>query len=361
MYKVMLVDDSEMALQKMKQLKTWKERSNFIICSEARDGEEALLKLADAPVDLVITDIRMPKMNGFELLTKAIEMGLARAVALFSAHRNFEYARKALVLGAFDYLVKPVGEADLAKLLNRAARYLEEMDAREKRLRELEANRICKYLDIEIELLIAGIVTGKAAVEDNCRNLVRVVRHLIGLRQLRFQVRRILMEIRFALQERFPWLEKFVDLNWLLEVDDAMLDNGKRVEDFFAAILGSLTRTIHKLNLGNGSNAIVEKTCDYILRNIDQAITVKSLSQSLFLHRSYLSEVFREQTGQRLNDYLTMIKLERAKKLLEDGELLCYQIAMQLGYRDTDYFSRIFKNYTGFLPSQYKSFGGFLR
>jgi two-component system response regulator YesN len=111
---------------------------------------------------------------------------------------------------------------------------------------------------------------------------------------------------------------------------------------------------INKLKLGNGSNPIVEQTCSYVLEHITHNLKIKSLADAMFLHRSYLSEVFKLQTGMRLNEYIRRVKLERAKKLILDGQLLNYQVAGQLGFKDVEYFGRLFKKYTGMLPSEYK-------
>jgi two-component system response regulator YesN len=104
MYKVMLVEDSEVMLKEIRRLKCWRDAPDFVVSYEARNGCEALQQLTGTLIDLVITDIRMPKVNGLELLQKIKERELAKAVVILSEYREFNYARQGMVLGAFDYL-----------------------------------------------------------------------------------------------------------------------------------------------------------------------------------------------------------------------------------------------------------------
>jgi two-component system response regulator YesN len=356
MYQVMLVDDSEAMLKEIRRLKTW-EKPGFIVSAEARNGYEALLKLAAAPVDLVITDIRMPKVNGLELLQKITERGLAKLVVFLSEYQEFSYARQGMVLGAFDYLVKPVGEADLEKLLARVARRLYDMAAKERKLQQLE-ERVAKnagadYLAFEIRKLTEYVVTRDFQAEGAARNLILILNETMDLRKIVIIAEKATAEIIAALQQHYPWLVNFINFELIQRVDCTKIKTADQLADAFAGLLVALMQRINKLKLGNGSNAILEQTCNYVLEHIGHDLTIKNLAEALFLHRSYLSEVFKRQTGMRLNEYIRMVKLERAKKLIVDGQLLNYQIANQLGFKDVEYFGRLFKKYTGMLPSEY--------
>jgi two-component system response regulator YesN len=356
MYKLMLVDDSETTLKELRRLKIWG-KSGFMVSAVARNGYEALLKLAAAPVDLVITDIRMPKVNGLELLQKTMERGLAKTVVLLSEYQEFSYARQGMVWGAFDYLVKPVGEADLEKLLVRVARRLHEMAVKERKLRQLEEqvakNIGADYLAFEVRKLTEYVVTRNLRAEGAARNLILILSEALDLRKIVIIVEKATVEIITALQQRYPWLVNFIDFKLVQRIDCTRIQNAVQLADAFAGLLVALIQKINKLKLGNGSNTIIEQTCSYVLEHVGHALAIKNIAEALFLHRSYLSEVFKRQTGVRLNEYIRLVKLERAKKMIADGQLLNYQIANQLGFKDVEYFSRLFKKYTGMLPSEY--------
>jgi Response regulator containing CheY-like receiver domain and AraC-type DNA-binding domain len=84
-------------------------------------------------------------------------------------------------------------------------------------------------------------------------------------------------------------------------------------------------------------------------------IAVKTIADNLFLNHSYLSTFFKEKTGSSLVEYITMVKMERAKVLFINSNLRNYEIADKLGYKDVEYFSKVFKKYTGETPSAFKS------
>ena len=81
-------------------------------------GEDALSFLKTHQVRLMFTDICMPGMNGLELIERAVKMDPDMRIVVLSAYDNFEYVRKAFLLGVKDYLLKPVDRIALAEILN---------------------------------------------------------------------------------------------------------------------------------------------------------------------------------------------------------------------------------------------------
>jgi two-component system response regulator YesN len=359
MFQVMLVDDSEVSLKALRRLTVWRETLNFMISSEAGNGCEALQKLTEAPVDLVITDIRMPKVNGLELLDKITKQGLAQVVVLLSEYQEFSYARQGIVSGAFDYLAKPVNEADLKKLLQRVTEYLAEKSAKNDYLRRIETQLEEKaspfYPEFEVRILAEYTALGNLHAETLAHSLVQTLRGTLDRMKIGFILQKAIGQIIAIVEQQHPWAGLFINLQLIRRLDYTGVKNPERLEDSLIGLVRELAVKIHKLYIGDGSNPIVKKVCCYVLENVDADLTIKNLAEALFLHRSYLSEVFKQQTGQRLGEYITMVKLERAKKLIEDGQLLSYQIAGKLGYKDVEYFSRIFKKYTGMPPSRYRN------
>ncbi len=115
-YRVVLCEDEPLLLEALRR-KIEKSGQPFCVCGMAQNGKEALNLLAEQPADLLITDIRMPVMDGIELLKAATERGLCAACVLLSGYGEFEYARTALRLGAFDYLLKPIAQDELSRAL----------------------------------------------------------------------------------------------------------------------------------------------------------------------------------------------------------------------------------------------------
>ena len=127
-YKILLAEDDADMRFIYSRMSVWKE-CGFVIAKEVSNGKDALAVLKAEAFDLVLTDIRMPFIDGIELLGKINELGIDVAVAFISSYDEFEYARKGLVLGAFNYLLKPVNEQKLWDMLRRVSEKLAEEKA----------------------------------------------------------------------------------------------------------------------------------------------------------------------------------------------------------------------------------------
>lgn len=127
MYKVLLVEDDTALRFIYSKMKTWSE-CGFEISAEATNGKQALEILESQSFDLIFTDIRMPFVDGIEMLRKLSEKGNTIPVVFASSYDEFEYARQGLILGAFDYLLKPVEQKKLAEVLSRAKERIDEIN-----------------------------------------------------------------------------------------------------------------------------------------------------------------------------------------------------------------------------------------
>ncbi|MDF2935847.1 MAG: two-component system response regulator [Paenibacillaceae bacterium] len=105
MTRVLIVDDEMLVRLSLKTLIPWSEHG-FHIIGEARSGREALELLEKEPCHIVLTDIRMPDMDGLELISQVREKWPYTRCLILSNHNDFEYVQKALRLGAADYLLK---------------------------------------------------------------------------------------------------------------------------------------------------------------------------------------------------------------------------------------------------------------
>ena len=102
-----------------------------MLAGEAADGEEAWRLVLERKPDVLLADIRMPGLDGLSLLeriTSRLWEKKAPMTVFLTGHSEFEYARKALRLGAFDYLLKPLDDAELKEVLRRVAAALDERD-----------------------------------------------------------------------------------------------------------------------------------------------------------------------------------------------------------------------------------------
>lgn len=112
----MIVDDEPIICQGLRQTVPWSELQTEVV-AEAYDGEEALEKLQENQVDILLTDVKMPVMDGLELSEKIHQYYPDIRIIIISGYDEFEYAKRAMRQGVKDYLLKPVDIEELMRLI----------------------------------------------------------------------------------------------------------------------------------------------------------------------------------------------------------------------------------------------------
>ena len=135
-YTVVLADDEPYILRGLEKKVNW-EQLGFSIVGTASDGIECLDQLRRHEPDVLITDIRMPGLSGLALLEKSQELPRKPVVVYISGYSEFEYARRAIELGALSYLLKPIGQHELRRVLLKA-RTAVEREHQERTAREVK-------------------------------------------------------------------------------------------------------------------------------------------------------------------------------------------------------------------------------
>lgn len=138
MYSILLVDDESAVLQGLLQAIPWKEYG-FEDIRTAGDGAEALERMDECAADLLVTDIRMPKMDGLELLRTVRSRHPRARFIILTAYDEFEYAREALRLGAENYLLKPINVAELSATVTKALENIENRNKAQSTLMKSDA------------------------------------------------------------------------------------------------------------------------------------------------------------------------------------------------------------------------------
>lgn len=126
MYQVIIADDEPWALYRIQNLVDWGSM-DFEVAGTATDGLSALELVKEAQPDLLFSDIRMPGLDGLQLIRELKEISPRTLVILISGFSDFSYAQEALRQGVFDYLVKPVKREELSRVLEHVAQRLSEV------------------------------------------------------------------------------------------------------------------------------------------------------------------------------------------------------------------------------------------
>lgn len=150
MKKVVIVEDEELVRRGIALAVDW-QSVDCTVVGEAANGEEGLEIIRREKPDLIVTDIKMPRLDGIEMLRQLRAEGNAAAVILLTAYSDFAYAQSAVKLGAADYLLKPFHDGELEE----AVRRLELGGGREAAGVELPAGGKSKYV-MEVLRYVSG-------------------------------------------------------------------------------------------------------------------------------------------------------------------------------------------------------------
>ncbi len=116
MFKVVVIEDEKLVRQGIILGTAWNSIDCMVV-GEAENGEEGLQVILKCKPDLIVTDIRMPKMDGIEMIRKVHELNLSPYVIFLTAYDDFAYAQQAIRLGVSDYLLKPFRDGQLEETI----------------------------------------------------------------------------------------------------------------------------------------------------------------------------------------------------------------------------------------------------
>ena len=102
------------------------------------------------------------------------------------------------------------------------------------------------------------------------------------------------------------------------------------------------------------SNSIIKMAKEYIQKNFGKDISLDDVSRVVNVSPYYFSKIFKDDTGENFIEYLTGVRIDKAKELLETTEYSMKEICSMVGYSDPNYFSRSFKKNVGITPTEYK-------
>lgn len=233
--KVLIVDDEYLIRQLIKNSISW-DRLHMCIIGEAEDGEQALELSKKLKPEIIIMDINIPFINGIEVSRIILENDPNVRIIILTGYDDFKYAKEAVNIGIFNYVLKPIDEEELEKVLEKA------------------------------------------------------------------------------------------------KEDYTYINNNK-------------STTID----------IVKKAKKYIENNYsDFKLSLEEIAEEIFVNPSYLSKIFKKELGYSVVEFLTEIRLKKAKDMIDNHkELKLMDIAQKVGYNDQYYFSKCFKKQFGVTPIKY--------
>ena len=163
----------------------------------------------------------------------------------------------------------------------------------------------------------------------------------------------LLTNIAIQFGSKYLSLNKICNISEYTEMRFENCNNIEEIKIRFVNTITGLLQAVITYHLVH-SNNIIRSVCEYILQNVDSNIQLKSISNQFYISTNYFSYLFKEQTNENFQGYLSRVKMDRAKFLLKNSNCKAYEIGNMLGYHEPAYFSKLFRKYTGCTPTEYR-------
>ncbi|MDR0554660.1 MAG: response regulator [Treponema sp.] len=337
MYRVILVDDEPWALAGLAEIIPWDDLGFEIagLCSNAAEALDIFERLG---ADAVFTDIRMPKMNGMDLIARIKELKNEAECVVVSAYSDFEIARRALKYQAAAYITKPL-ERD--EVWETAVRVKNRLDA-------------AAGDDADTVLIKPD---DPASFETAVRRLERIVR---------LPWRRVVLSdtpftgVPDTAKIHLQGVSLYAALTAFREKDRRDLQGNAAYSRPHEGLeqLPLMLDEASASGCGNFSysdHPVVSAVQYYIAVNYGESLAVEDLASRFNVSGSYLGELFKKHSGLTVMNFANQVRMENAGRLLEYTALSVKEIADKTGFSDSSYFDRSFRRRFGMSPLAFRS------
>ena len=360
MSKVVIIDDEPWTREVIKELGNWEELG-LEIAGEASDGEFALEIIRQTNPDIILTDVKMPHMDGIQLVSTLRSENNRSLVIFISGYDDYVYIRSALKLEAVDYLLKPLKEEELNKQLTACVALLSEREVpvESKSLERgfLETSWSGKYYKLRDDLCDALNSLDTEVIKQKCD----LIYELIILNEGNMPAKSIMVCLYYNLMYTLEhFLVSRVDnskkilceknLTFVFSRDSSVEELIDHIKQLCISIAFSIRE-----NNRNRNRLDIDKIRTYIQDHYTEGITLEHTATIFYVSKEYLSKVFRIETGKGFLEYLTMLRMERARELITDYKVPIKEVGELVGYIDQAHFYKTFKKYHGKTPGEIRS------
>jgi two-component system response regulator YesN len=359
-YRAVIIDDESWNRDVIRSLGNW-ESLSIEIAAEASDGDMALELISRLRPDIVITDVKMPRLNGIELLTVLRDQSNSCKTIFVSAYDEFAYVRDAMRLGAVDYLLKPVKSEELNKRLINCVKMLKE----EGNISNhhgivlngfMEADWIDEY-EIRRDSLYESLFSNNIQV---IKKSFDELSSIIIDHQDNKAPEKLVVYVYFDLHHS---LEHFImsrgfKVKTIIQNDTPLVfGRDLCLEQMLAYIYPMFVQAAQKTaEFIKARNRIdISRVREYINRSYHGDITLENTAARFFVSKEYLSRAFKAESGRCFSDYLTELRMRKAYELLLTYKLPIKEIVERVGYIDTAHFYKVFKKHFGISPGKMRN------
>lgn len=356
-YKVVVIDDEPWVRDVIKSLGDW-EAYDMCVIGEASDGLSALELVSHVLPDVIITDIKMPGLNGLEFLAELGKRNLSAKTIVITGYDDFSYIREALKLHVTDYLLKPVKPEELNEQLALCAQQLGERQPAGSGFTYdacafMSVGWFGRYSDIREQIISCLLAQDKTLIGVKFKQLISIIKSSGEDVSVR-----LMICIYYDLMHS---LEKFIASNGYT-VEEALSQhdvtyvfrNDTDIGDMLGVIASFYEQSAISLERLKKSRSRVDmkKIKEYVDLSFTEGITLEQVAGMFFLSKEYLSKVFKEYAGQSFSDYVTDKRMQKAKSLICEYNIPIKDVGTLVGYLDQAHFYKTFKKQFGKTPGE---------
>lgn len=326
MIKLLLVDDESIIRESMESMLPL-DRLGIRLTGSCSNAFDALNTMENDMPDILITDIKMPRMDGLELIERALMLNPKLECIVLSGYDEFTFAKRAMKLGVREYLLKPFYKEELIKTLDGiCAKIRQSRRQRDDRVPEL-AEKLFALQPEEPAQAITAEQVQEVVMACGSEDILReAYTYLI------------------AHQESQP-IRAFTAI--------------RRTYDSKTELLENVAQGLTAMLARHGQyRTFVNTMCRYIDEHYsDDNLSLQYLADHvIYMRADYIGREFAKDTGMKISDYLCRVRMEHAKALLNDvsSDQHIYEVAEKVGLgHNPQYFSRLFRKHTGTTPKEY--------
>lgn len=354
--RVVIIDDEEWTRDTIKRIGHWRDLG-FKIAGEASDGVSGLECIRQVKPHLIITDMKMPGLDGAQMLRRLNELQLEAKVIVVSGYSDYVYTRQALNSQAVDYLLKPIDVDEFNRVITRCAHEIQAHEREENPslplalLQGLESSWLKLYQQARDDAKNSLDALSPRGIE-------------VAYRRLEELFQRVECGIRLALIVKINQdLQSIIDeaiVAWSVEESNRFsparisfaIGSQKSIEDLLHHHLEIAQELIDfKMQANQRKQRLdIETIRTYIDAHFTESVTLEALADNYAVSKEYLSTLFKKDTGTTFTEYLVRLRMEKAKDLIVNYHIPLQRVPEMVGYVDIPHFYKSFKRYFGFTP-----------
>lgn len=343
--KVIIVDD-DIFVRRCLCIKVPWESLGFDTVIEAENGSVAYdLALKEEP-NLVISDVKMPILNGLELSRKLREALVDIYIIVLSEYSDYDFVRKAMNYGVSDYVLKPITKECIAQITDKIlqiasdlqkVQYYNVLVTDKERIRETIVHMLRTGDCEHCKQMFSNHITTQFAINDVKRFC------LVFLDELFEQMSNITLNQT----ELFIFKKEAV----------IKIENIHNVTDILLNTYNLCQQCVEIMSKkSNSSEEYIQTMLRYIEAHYQESdLSVVKVADYIHLSPVYAGCLFKQYKGINILAYIHEIRISESKRLMKNDSINISEISKRVGYLTPDYFTKVFKKSTGLLPTEYRN------